>query len=105
MKELDLKHLEKLYLFDYCKKNKCKIIYGDKTPAELRGMYQAKLKLSEFHVDEGNQVPEQLKELYADDLKKFQAIQEAKALADKQTKKNTKQAVQIKKDAQEALEK
>ena len=58
MKELDLKHLEKLYLFDYCKKNKCKIIYGDKTPAELRGMYQAKLKLSEFHVDEGKQVPE-----------------------------------------------
>jgi hypothetical protein len=58
MKEFDLKHLEKLYLFDYCKKNKCKIIYGDKTPAELRGMYQAKLKLSEFHVDEGNQVPE-----------------------------------------------
>lgn len=57
MKELDLKHLEKLYIFDYCKKNKCKVILADKSPAELKSMYQAKLKLAKFHVDEEKQIP------------------------------------------------
>lgn len=48
MKELDLKHLEKLYIFDFCKRNKCKVLFADKSPAELRSMYQAKLQLSKF---------------------------------------------------------
>ncbi len=29
--EIDLKNLEKFYLIDYCKKNKCKILFGDKS--------------------------------------------------------------------------
>ena len=31
MKELDLKNLEKLYLIDFCKKNKCQILFADKS--------------------------------------------------------------------------
>lgn len=26
--EIELKNLEKLYLIDYCKKNKCSILFG-----------------------------------------------------------------------------
>lgn len=29
MKEVDLKDLEKLYMIEYCKINKCQIIFGD----------------------------------------------------------------------------
>ncbi|EDK31396.1 transmembrane protein, putative (macronuclear) [Tetrahymena thermophila SB210] len=80
MQELDLKHLEKLYIFDYCKKNKCQVLFCDKSPSELRAMYQAKLQLSKLHLEENKDIPSQLKELYSEDLKKFdsQAIKKQK---------------------------
>lgn len=52
IKELDLKHLEKLYVFDYCKRNKCKVIFADKSPSELRNMFQAKLQQANIHTYE-----------------------------------------------------
>lgn len=33
-KEIELKNLEKLYLFDYCKKKKCQILFADKSQTE-----------------------------------------------------------------------
>ena len=45
MKEVELKHLEKLYLMDYCNKNKCQLIFGDKSQNELDKNFAAKLKL------------------------------------------------------------
>jgi hypothetical protein len=49
MKEINLKHLEKLYLINYCKLNKCKILFCEKPINELKGMYEAKIKLAKLH--------------------------------------------------------
>jgi len=48
MKELDLKHLEKLYLIDYCKKNKAKIVFADMPSEDYEKLFNAKKRLQEM---------------------------------------------------------
>ena len=38
--EVDMKHLEKLYVIDYCKKNKCKVVMQDHDYEDFDRIYE-----------------------------------------------------------------
>ena len=50
IKEIEFKNLEKLYLMDYCKRNQCKILFGDIQPAELYNTYNSKMRFIKLYI-------------------------------------------------------